>query len=656
MAGRLLDTIKRNWNVELVLPKFPRLLPEKAKHAAGKEYERSLTLFDLVTMLAAVLFLIAALVLPLGKLVRAVLIVLSLLLSGSAVILRIPRAVLARQIPYEDLLFLLGLILLASLGHPVAAAFCAVFVRIGELAEAYVVARKNAAILRLQDGLPEKARVETAGEPVIRSPEKVEIDEVVLVEKDEIIPLDGVILEGVTELDASVLSGSMETYTVGPGSSVLSGTVNKGAPIRMRVTRGFEESAAVKLLNSTQVRIAERTQKEILAADVSRWFAIAMGVLAFIFGIIVPIFAGNWIAWLTRAAVVLLLSSPAALAISVPLAYLGAVLTAGRQGILAKDHRSFDAFARVNTVVFGKTGTITEANFAITEVFPVKVSEERLLAVAAAAESHSNHPIAEMLKKAAGWLPEDSEGVIEVEEIPGRGVSAFMQGRHVCVGNGSLMEQHGVAYQVPLRKGAAIHVSVDGVYWGYIMVADKVRDGAFDALESLRSQGVTSLVMLTGDVRSEARPIAMALNFDSLKTELTPEEKVSAVRYLKNSQGERCTLAYVGDGINDAAMLREADVGIAINAIRAWEEADAADLVLSDGEISRLPLAKRISGLSSRIAAENLYGTLGMKLLLLVLTLTGVAPAPAAVGLDALFTVLVMANALRAYLVEKRRA
>ena len=173
MAGRLLDTIKRNWNVELVLPKFPRLLPEKAKHAAGKEYERSLTLFDLVTMLAAVLFLIAALVLPLGKLMRAVLIVLSLLLSGSAVILRIPRSVLARQIPYEDLLFLLGLILLASLGHPVAAAFCAVFVRIGELAEAYVVARKNAAIVRLQDGLPEKARVETAGEPVIRSPEKV---------------------------------------------------------------------------------------------------------------------------------------------------------------------------------------------------------------------------------------------------------------------------------------------------------------------------------------------------------------------------------------------------------------------------------------------------------------------------------------------------
>ena len=656
MAGRLIDTIKRNWNVELVLPKLPQLIPERVKNAAGKEYERTLTLFDFVTMLASALFLVAALLLPLGKAVRAALIMLSLLLSCGAVFLRIPHTVRARQIPYEDLMFLLGLILLASLGHPVAAAFCAIALRIGELAEAYVVARKNAAIVQLQDGLPEKARVETAKGAVMRSPENVKIDETVLVAKDEIIPLDGVILEGITELDASVLSGSSETITAGPGAAVLSGTVNKGAPIRMRVTRSFEESAAVKLLDSTHVKLSERTQKEVLAAGVSNWFAIGMGVLAFLFGVIVPIFRGEWIAWLTRAAVLLLIASPAAMAISVPLSYLGAVLTAGRQGIIAKDHRSFDAFARVNTVVFGKTGTITEANFAITEVFPVGVSEERLLAVAAAAESHSSHPIAVMLKKAAGWLPEDSEGVIEVEEIPGRGVSAFMQGRHVCVGNGSLMEQHGVAYQVPVRKGAAIHVSVDGVYWGYIMVADKVRDGAFDALENLRSQGVTSLVMLTGDVRSEARPIAMALNFDSLKTELTPAEKVSAVKYLMNSQGERRTLAYVGDGINDAAMLSEADVGIAINAIRAWEEAEAADLILSDGEISRLPLAKRISGLSSRIAAENLYGTLGVKLLLLILNVAGVASAPVVVGLDALFAVAVMLNALRAYLVEKRRA
>ena len=269
--------------------------------------------------------------------------------------------------------------------------------------------------------------------------------------------------------------------------------------------------------------------------------------------------------------------------------------------------------------------------------------------MAAAAESFSHHPIAMLLKLAAGWTKENGEGVMEVEEIPGRGVSAFIEGRHVYVGNAALLQEHGIAYQVPGRSGSAIHVAVEGKYWGHILINDRTREGAFDALETLRSQGVKQLVMLTGDVLSASRPLASSLGFDLMRTELSPEAKVSAISYLISGKGNGTSVGFVGDGINDIPMLKRADVGIALDALHAWAESDAADILLMDNDIALLPKAMGISRSLWRILWENLGVLAGVKLLLLLLALIGVVSIPAAAACSTLSAALALLNSLRAF-------
>ncbi|MBR5093643.1 MAG: HAD-IC family P-type ATPase, partial [Oscillospiraceae bacterium] len=298
------------------------------------------------------------------------------------------------------------------------------------------------------------------------------------------------------------------------------------------------------------------------------------------------------------------------------------------------------------------SGTITEGELSIGGIFPNGVKEEDLLAVAAAAESHSRHPIAMMLKKAAGWTPDIAEGVMEVEEIPSRGVSAFIEGRHVYVGNAALLREHDVPFAVPSRSGAAVHVAVEDRYWGHIMIADKTREGAFDALESLRSQGVDQLVLLTGDVLSASRALASSLGFDLMRPELTTEGKVSTINYLIDGAGDHASVAYIGDGINDAPMLECADVGVAIDALDAWTEAEAADILILGNDLEMLPCAMRISRSLVRILWENICGLLGIKLLLLILALTTSLPIGLCAVIGTAATALALFNALRAFGLE----
>ena len=549
------------------------------------------------------------------------------------------------------------LMTIASIGafvlgeYPEGAAVMLLY-QLGEFLTDLALDRSQDSIRAILDIRPDTANVVRNGETLSVSPADVAIGETIVVRPGERIPLDGVILSGTSSLDTRALTGESVPRTALTGDMVLSGCIALDGVLSIRVEKSFGESTASKIIRLVEDAADRKTPTERFITKFARIYTPAVVIAAVLLAVVPSLITGNWLRWLRCGAIFLMIASPSTLAISIPLSCLGGELSAVLSGVLSKGHDCFEVLARVKTMVFGKTGTITEGRFAITGIYTSGPSKEDLLSVAAAAESFSRHPIALLLKGAAGWTPEIAEGVMEVEDIPGRGVSAFIEGRHVYVGNAALLEEHGISYSVPSRAGTAIHVAVENRYWGHILLNDKTRDGAFDALESLRSMGVDQLVMLTGDVLSTSRPLASSLGFDLLRTEMSPEAKVSAIDYLISGKGKGTSVGFVGDGVNDVPMLEAADVGIAIDALHAWSEADAADILLLDDEIELLPAAMRISRSLRRILWENLGGLMGVKLILLLLAIGGSLSIPAAAACTTLTSALALLNSLRAFGLE----
>ena len=631
------------------VPELPKLFKREKRNYRPKRYERVFSIQEMFLVIMATLLFMGGILLPLPRWIIVLLYALAALLAFLPRIYQILQDALNRKLPEEDLLVLLGIIGGFCIGEEMGAAIAAILYRLAQVFEAYALARADAAFDLMRDKLPEKARllVGDATEEVM--PETVDPGQIVRVGVGELVPLDGVIVSGVTELDLSILTGNNTVQTSGVGDEVFSGSVNHGAVIDVEVKKPFSESAAASLLRDVQDAARYETTPERISDRVCAWFAPAIAVIALLIALVPSLITGRWLPNLRCAVIFLLSASPSALMISISLSCLGGEMSGIFNGIVSKGHDCLEILAQTKTMVFGKTGTITRGRFEITGVFPNGKSVEDLLAVAAAAESYSHHPIAQLLKLAANWTPDIAESVLEVEEIPGRGVSAFIEGRHVYVGNAYLLQEHGIRYTVPSRAGSAVHVAVENRYWGHILVSDKTREGAFDALEELRSQGVQQLVMLTGDVLSSSRPLASSLGFDLLRTELTPEAKVSAIRYLISGKGKGTSVGFVGDGINDVPMLEAADVGLAIDALHAWSEADAADILLLDRDIDKLPAAMRIARGMRLILWENL-GILGaLKCLILLLALAGSISLPLAAFLGTLSTALTMINSLRSF-------
>jgi Cd2+/Zn2+-exporting ATPase len=316
-------------------------------------------------------------------------------------------------------------------------------------------------------------------------------------------------------------------------------------------------------------------------------------------------------------------------------------------GALVKGSNFFEALSKTDTMVFDKTGTITEGRYSVTDVYPEGLSDYELLSIAATAEMHSGHPVAHALREASTGLVVSDDEDIQSEEIPGRGVKAIISGRQVLVGNAALLEENGVGYKVPTRSGAAIHVAVDNKYCGHILVTDRIRRGAFDAIESVRAQGVDKTVMLTGDVLSVARPIASKMNFDMLKAELLPEDKVAAVDYLISNKGGNGAVAFVGDGINDDIVMQTSNVGIAMGALGLEDAMESADILIMDENIGRLPMTLKAAKFTANIARENVYGMLGGELIILVLAALGLMPIALAALIDTALFIATMLNSLR---------
>ena len=631
------------------VPELPKLFKREKIHYRPKRYNRVFSVQEMFLVIAATLLFMAGILLPVSRAVSVLIYALAAFLAFLPRILQILQDALNKKLPEEDVLVLLGIIGGFCIGEEAGAAIAAILYRLAQVFEAYALARADAAFDLMRDKLPEKAKLLIGDQTTEVMPETIDPGQIVRVGIGEIVPLDGTIVSGVTELDLSILTGNSTVHTCGVGDQVFSGSVNHGAVIDVRVTKPFSESAAASLLRDVQDAARYETTQERLSDRICTWFAPAVGVLALLILLVPSVITGQWLPNIRRAVIFLLAASPSALMISVSLSCLGGEMSGIFNGILSKGHDCLEILAQTKTMVFGKTGTITGGRFEITGVFPNGCGAEDLLAIAAAAESYSRHPIAQLLKLAANWTPDIAESVLEVEEIPGRGVSAFIEGRHVYVGNAYLLQEHGIRYAVPSRAGSAIHVAVENRYWGHILVTDKTREGAFDALEELRSQGVQQLVMLTGDVLSSSRPLASSLGFDLLRTELTPDAKVSAIKYLISGKGRGTSVGFVGDGINDVPMLEAADVGIALDALHAWDEADAADILLLDRDIETLPVSMRIARGMRLILWENVGILSAVKCFVLILALFGAISIPVAAFLGTVSTALAMVNSLRSF-------
>lgn len=535
------------------------------------------------------------------------------------------------------------------------AVFVMLFFQIGELFEDYAEGESRRAISHLMSIRPDTANLVRGDETVVVSPESVGIGDIIVVKPGERIPLDGRIVEGSSSLNTVALTGESLPRDVAEGDDVVSGCVNISGLLRVRVTKSFGESTASKIISLVENAGENKSKSETFIAKFSRIYTpvvvIAAFVLAFVPALLSGSFDTQFALWLKRALTFLVVSCPCALVISIPLAFFGGIGGASKRGILIKGAAFMDSLAHLDTVVFDKTGTLTKGKFEVNAVHPDDCSPKHLLHLAAHVERYSTHPIAISLREAYKH-EQDGCTVENVEEIAGRGIRAIVDGMTVCVGNTKMMDDIGAAWHPCEKTGTIIHVAIDGTYAGHIVVSDTIKEDSAVAISSLKSLGVRRTVMLTGDRRDVGESVAKTLGLDECHTELLPADKLSALEQLLAAKPKNGTLAFVGDGINDAPALARADVGIAMGALGSDAAIEAADVVLMDDKPSKIALAIRIARRTLRIAAQNAWFAIGIKLLVLVLAGFGVATMWMAVFADVGVTVLAVLNAMRTLKVE----
>ena len=523
------------------------------------------------------------------------------------------------------------------------AVFVMLFFQVGELFEGIAEGRSRKAVSALMEIRPDSASVERDGTIVNVHPDEVQIGETIVVRPGERIPLDGEVVEGESSMDTVALTGESVPRTVSPGDEALSGCVNLSGVLRIRVSKAFGESTVSRILELVEHAAENKSSSEKFITRFAKVYTPVVVGLAIAVALIPSLITGQWAVWIYRALMFLVVSCPCALVISIPLTFFGGIGAASRKGILVKGAAFMDTLAKLHTVVFDKTGTLTEGVFEVTAVHPEELDGRQLLHLAAHVERYSTHPIAAALRQA---YPEEQDdcSVESVVEIAGKGVSAMVNGKRVAVGNSLLMEEEGAAWHPCHHSGTIIHLSVDGRYEGHIVISDRVKEDAASAVSALKSLGVSNIVMLTGDQESIASAVAAETGVDSYYAALLPEGKVEKVEALL-PEGK---LAFAGDGINDAPVLMRSDLGIAMGALGSDAAIEAADVVLMDDHPSKIALALRIARRTLRIAKENIVFAIGVKLLVLILAVFGLATLWMAVFADVGVTVLAVLNAMRA--------
>ncbi len=554
------------------------------------------------------------------------------------------------------------------------AVFVMLFFQVGELFEGYAEGKSRDSIAHLMDIRPDVAHVERNGQMESVSPEQVEVGETIVIKPGEKVPLDGVIIEGNTSLNTVALTGESLPREVAEGDEVISGCVNYSGVIKVRTTKSFGESTVSKIIDLVENATENKSKSETFISKFARVYTPVVVFAALALAVLPPLFsgdfAGTFATWLYRALMFLVVSCPCALVISVPLTFFGGIGGASRKGILVKGANYMDVLAKVGTVVFDKTGTLTHGQFAVTAIHSgqsdckteiadsqnsqLSTLNSQLLHLAAHVEHFSTHPIGAALRDAFPDEATDGCKLSDVEEIAGQGIRAKVEDKTVCVGNAKMMDAIGAKWRDCEHVGTIIHVAIDGEYAGHIVINDKIKEDSAEAIAELKSLGVSRTVMLTGDRKEVGEDVAKKLQLSEYHAELMPADKVAYVDELLNSKPSTLNsqLAFVGDGINDAPVLARADVGIAMGGLGSDAAIEAADVVLMDDKPSKIALAIRIARRTIRIAKQNVWFAIGVKVAVLVLAALGIATMWMAVFADVGVTVLAVLNAMRALKVD----
>ena len=569
------------------------------------------------------------------------------LVVGWDVLWRAVRNIKNGQVFDENFLMSVATVGAMAIGEYAEGVAVMLFYQVGELFQSVAVDRSRKSISALMDIRPDYANVEREGQLVQVDPEEVAVGDIIVVKPGERVPLDGLVTEGTSTLDTAALTGESLPRDVKDGDEIISGCVNLSGVLHVRVSKPFGESTVAKILDLVENSSSKKAKAEHFITKFARYYTPAVVFAALALALAPSLFTGRWDVWVPRALNFLVVSCPCALVISIPLSFFGGIGGASKQGILVKGGNYLEALAQAGIVVFDKTGTLTRGTFAVTEVHPRQVSEGELLELAALAEHFSTHPISLSIQAACRPAP-DPARVTDAREIAGCGIQAVVDGKTVLAGNRKLMDQNNIQFEDSCsHTGTIVHVAVDGTYAGHIVISDQVKPGAREALQALKEAGVRRTVMLTGDSRAVGEAVGRELGLDEVHAELLPGDKVDQVERLLERKGPKEQLVFVGDGINDAPVLSRADIGVAMGALGSDAAIEAADIVLMDDDLAKLPLAVRIARRTLRIVRQNVVFALSVKFLVLFLSAIGRANMWMAVFADVGVSVLAILNASR---------
>ena len=611
----------------------------------------------LIRIIVAAVLIVLFSKLPIDGYVRFGLFMIPYLVIGYDILQKAFKGIRNKQVFDENFLMAVatvGAILLGDYSEGVAVML---FYQIGELFQSYAVGKSRRNISELMDIRPDYANIEVDGKLEQIDPDEVEIGTVIVVQPGEKVPIDGVIIDGVSILNTSALTGESLPRDAKAGDEVISGCINMTGVLKIRTIREFGESTVSKILELVENSSSRKSKSENFISKFAKYYTpvVCYGALAlaFIPPIVLlimgkPAMCGDWI---YRALTFLVISCPCALVISIPLSFFAGIGGASNQGVLVKGSNYLETLAQTSYVVFDKTGTMTQGVFEVSGVHHNEISDEKLLEYAALAECSSSHPISKSLQKAYG-KPIDRNRVTDIEEISGNGVTAKVDGISVAAGNAKLMKRLGISYQECHHVGTVIHMAVDGKYEGHILISDILKPHAKEAIAELKKAGIKKTVMLTGDSKRVADQVAKELGIGEVYSELLPADKVSKVEELLHQKSEKEKLAFVGDGINDAPVLSRADIGIAMGALGSDAAIEAADIVLMDDDPLKISKAIKIARKCIHIVYENIYFAIGIKILCLILGALGIANMWMAIFADVGVMIIAVLNAIRTLFVK----
>ena len=617
----------------------------------------------LIRIIASAVLMIGLAFLPIDGLPRFFLYVIPYLIIGYDILIKAGKGILNRQVFDENFLMAIatiGAMIIGVLvsGDYVEAIAVMLFYQVGELFQSYAVGKSRRNISELMDIRPDYANIEEDGKLVQMDPDEVKIGTVIIVQPGEKVPIDGVVIEGQSSLNTSALTGESLPRDVKVGDEIISGCINMTGILKIRTSKEFGESTASKILDLVENASSRKSKSEDFISRFAKIYTPAVCYSALALAVIPPLFSmlilnipANWSVWIYRALAFLVASCPCALVISIPLSFFAGIGRASKEGILVKGSNYLEALSQTGYVVFDKTGTLTQGVFEVTAIHHNELPEDKLLEYAALAEIASSHPIAKSLQRAYGSQLDRSR-VSEVEEISGNGMIAKVDGHLVAVGNAKLMKHLGVAHANCHSVGTTVHIAIDHVYAGHIVISDMIKPSAAEAMAELKKAGVQKTVMLTGDVKAVAEQVAGSLGIDTVYSELLPGDKVSKVEELLLVKPKKRKLAFVGDGINDAPVLSRADIGIAMGAMGSDAAIESADVVLMDDDPLKISRAIKISRKCLRIVHQNIGFAMSLKILSLIFVAFGAANMWIAIFADVGVMILAVLNAIRILFVK----